>query len=142
MYVIGLKLRNGHLSQDAEYCRSCPPYKRIEIWPYTFVHVYNDKSLNSKSICLQLITMVRTKKGPAVSKGSKVHRDGGKYIRHNRIFNDHTGKPALMSWSAPERNGPLPPLSSWIYYMVYPDVRLDFDGNALYWDLTLLLSVG
>lgn len=86
--------------------------------------------------------MVRTKKGPAVSKGSKVHRDGSKYIQHNRIFNDHTGKPALMSWSAPERDGPLPPLSSWIYYMVHPDVPRDFDGNALHWGLTLPSSVG
>lgn len=71
MYVIGLKLRNGHLSQDAEYCRSCPPYKWIEILPYTLVHVYNDKSLNSKSIHLQLHHYGSNKEGACSIKRIK-----------------------------------------------------------------------
>ncbi|UPK96228.1 hypothetical protein LCI18_007163 [Fusarium solani-melongenae] len=48
-------------------------------------------------------------------------------VSNNRIFNDHTGRPALMSW---ESSGvcPLPPLASWAFYMVHPDVPRDFDG--------------
>ncbi|CCT73269.1 uncharacterized protein FFUJ_10048 [Fusarium fujikuroi IMI 58289] len=48
-------------------------------------------------------------------------------VSNNRIFNDHTGRPALMSW---ESSGvcPLPPLASWVFYMVHPDVPRDFDG--------------
>ncbi|RSL78162.1 hypothetical protein BHE90_000533 [Fusarium euwallaceae] len=50
-------------------------------------------------------------------------------VSNNRIFNDHTGRPALMSW---ESSGvcPLPPLASWVFYMVHPDVPRDFDGCA------------
>ncbi|KAH6980138.1 hypothetical protein EDB82DRAFT_510226 [Fusarium venenatum] len=87
--------------------------------------------------------MFRTKKGPTVyPKGTtSVHHDRGKYIHHNRIFNDHTGKPALMSWTTSESNGPLPPLASWVYYMVHPDELNDFDGCVLHDGLTVPSSI-
>lgn len=49
-------------------------------------------------------------------------------VSNNRIFNDHTGKPALMSWESSGVKNPLPPLASWVFYMVHPDVPRDFDG--------------
>ncbi|KAH7182294.1 uncharacterized protein B0J16DRAFT_147532 [Fusarium flagelliforme] len=88
--------------------------------------------------------MVRTKKGPMKRPegATSAHVSRGKYICHNRILKDHTGKPALMSWGSCEANGPLPPLASWIYYMVHPDVSHDFDGCALHDGLTMPSSVG
>ncbi|KAJ4318911.1 hypothetical protein N0V84_006629 [Fusarium piperis] len=51
----------------------------------------------------------------------------------NLTFNDHTGAPALMSWEKSQRSkSPLPPLASWIFYMIHPDVPRDFDGSKLY----------
>ncbi|KAI8666873.1 hypothetical protein NCS57_00914300 [Fusarium keratoplasticum] len=49
-------------------------------------------------------------------------------VSNNRIFNDHTGRPALMSWESTGVKNPLPPLASWVFYMVHPDVPRDFDG--------------
>ncbi|RMJ12212.1 hypothetical protein CDV36_008130 [Fusarium kuroshium] len=49
-------------------------------------------------------------------------------VSNNRIFNDHTGRPALMSWESAGVKNPLPPLASWVFYMVHPDVPRDFDG--------------
>ncbi|RSL79546.1 hypothetical protein CDV31_017198 [Fusarium ambrosium] len=60
----------------------------------------------------------------------------GRAVSNNHIFNDHTGKPALMSWGSTAVKCPLPPLSSWVYYMVHPDVPRDFDGCAFHNGLT------
>lgn len=49
-------------------------------------------------------------------------------VPNNVVFSDHTGKPALMSWSGHGEGNNLPPLSSWVFYMVHPDVTPDFDG--------------
>ncbi|RGP66276.1 hypothetical protein FSPOR_6654 [Fusarium sporotrichioides] len=85
--------------------------------------------------------MVRTKTEARKTTGGKLPRDMTWAIRsptvyNNRFFNDHTGKPALMSWKCREINGPLPPISSWVYYMVHPDVPQEFDGCALHLNLT------
>ncbi|KAH7146247.1 hypothetical protein EDB81DRAFT_794736 [Dactylonectria macrodidyma] len=50
------------------------------------------------------------------------------YLRHNVIFEDHTGTSALMSWTSSAKQSNLPHLSSWVFYMVHPDVPRDFDG--------------
>lgn len=51
-------------------------------------------------------------------------------------FNDHTGKPALMSWTKSGNTSGLPFLSSWVFYMVNPDVsREGFDGCAFQYGL-------
>ncbi|KAH6892932.1 hypothetical protein B0T10DRAFT_481120 [Thelonectria olida] len=49
---------------------------------------------------------------------------------NNLVFKDHTGRPALMSWESRGVKRPLPPLASWVFYMVHPDVATDFDGCA------------
>ncbi|KAH7146902.1 hypothetical protein B0J13DRAFT_442061 [Dactylonectria estremocensis] len=49
-------------------------------------------------------------------------------INNNLIFKDHTGKPALMSWWSGGSKRSLPPLPSWVFYMIHPDVPHDFDG--------------
>ncbi|KAH6972839.1 hypothetical protein BKA56DRAFT_492907 [Ilyonectria sp. MPI-CAGE-AT-0026] len=49
-------------------------------------------------------------------------------INNNLIFKDHTGRPALMSWWSWGVKRPLPPIASWVFYMVHPDVPHDFDG--------------
>ncbi|KPM42248.1 hypothetical protein AK830_g4354 [Neonectria ditissima] len=49
-------------------------------------------------------------------------------MHNNLIFKDHTGKPALMSWWSGGSKRPLPPLASWVFYMVHRDVPHDFDG--------------
>ncbi|OBS20402.1 hypothetical protein FPOA_06773 [Fusarium poae] len=88
--------------------------------------------------------MVRTKtraRSP-LPGATSVHRDGGKIIHHNRIFNDHTGKPALMSWKNSPSRGMLPPLASWVYYMVHPDVSHDFEGENFASGLTSPSSWG
>ncbi|KAH7134278.1 hypothetical protein EDB81DRAFT_803550 [Dactylonectria macrodidyma] len=51
-----------------------------------------------------------------------------KQINNNLIFKDHTGRPALMSWWSGGSKRPLPPLASWVFYMVHPDVPHAFDG--------------
>ncbi|KAJ4141995.1 hypothetical protein NW754_014785 [Fusarium falciforme] len=58
-------------------------------------------------------------------------------VYNNRIFNDHTGAPALMSWESPGVQRSLPPLASWIFYMTHPDVPRDFDGSLFYSSLEL-----
>ncbi|KAM0419069.1 hypothetical protein ACHAPT_012008 [Fusarium lateritium] len=68
---------------------------------------------------------------PSVRLGPK-----GLVISNNRIFNDHTGKPALISWESTAAKCHLPPLPSWVYYMVHPDVPRDFDGCELHNGLT------
>ncbi|KAJ4319635.1 hypothetical protein N0V84_006271 [Fusarium piperis] len=68
---------------------------------------------------------------PSVRLGPK-----GRIVSNNLIFKDHTSKPALMSWNSTAAKCPLPPLSSWVYYMVHPDVPRDFDGCALHDGLT------
>ncbi|CAH0058662.1 unnamed protein product [Clonostachys solani] len=45
-------------------------------------------------------------------------------------FDDHTGKPAIMSWSGSEDMPNLPDLRAWIFYMVNPETPRDFDGCA------------
>lgn len=51
-------------------------------------------------------------------------------ISNNFTFNNHTGKPVLMSWQSGGVILPLPPLASWVFYMVHPDMPRDFDGCA------------
>ncbi|GKU05066.1 hypothetical protein FLAG1_07792 [Fusarium langsethiae] len=51
---------------------------------------------------------------------------------HNRIFTDHNGKQALMSWSDLSINCPLPPLPCWVFYIVHPHTPSDFDGCAFF----------
>ncbi|RGP75766.1 hypothetical protein FSPOR_564 [Fusarium sporotrichioides] len=57
-----------------------------------------------------------------------------KYIvtPNNRVFADHNGKPALMSWEILAGNCPLPPLASWVFYIVHPHAPSDFDGCAFF----------
>ncbi|EEU44519.1 uncharacterized protein NECHADRAFT_85151 [Fusarium vanettenii 77-13-4] len=62
-------------------------------------------------------------------------RPAYRIVYNNRIFKDHTGAPALMSWNSHEVLRSLPPLASWIFYMTHPDVPRDFDGHLLYSDL-------
>ncbi|KAH7322712.1 hypothetical protein B0I35DRAFT_426303 [Stachybotrys elegans] len=53
-----------------------------------------------------------------------------KATKYNIPFKDHTGRPALMSWLNAADEPSLPPLSSWVFYMVHPDFSLkDFDGD-------------
>ncbi|KAJ3458030.1 hypothetical protein MRS44_012139 [Fusarium solani] len=59
-------------------------------------------------------------------------RPAYRIVYNNRIFNDHTGRPALMSWESPGVQRSLPPLASWIFYMTHPDVPRDFDGSLFY----------
>ncbi|KAF5006576.1 hypothetical protein FDECE_7051 [Fusarium decemcellulare] len=47
---------------------------------------------------------------------------------HNVTFKDHTGNPALMSWSGSENRPNLPYLPSWVFYMVNSEISRDFDG--------------
>ncbi|KAH7147072.1 hypothetical protein B0J13DRAFT_665034 [Dactylonectria estremocensis] len=55
---------------------------------------------------------------------------------YNVPFKDHTGKPALMSWFKSDNSPGLPFLSSWVFYMVNPDVFWeDFDGCAFTYGL-------
>ncbi|KAH7134340.1 hypothetical protein EDB81DRAFT_95933 [Dactylonectria macrodidyma] len=49
---------------------------------------------------------------------------------HNITFKDHTGSPAIMSWSCSENRPNLPFLPSWVFYMVHPEIPRDFDGCA------------
>ncbi|KAF4950586.1 hypothetical protein FGADI_8100 [Fusarium gaditjirri] len=49
-------------------------------------------------------------------------------VPNNRAFTDHTGKPALMSWESRPDQHALIPLSSWVFYMVHPNVSRNFDG--------------
>ncbi|KAH7124945.1 hypothetical protein B0J13DRAFT_565912 [Dactylonectria estremocensis] len=56
-------------------------------------------------------------------------------VFNNVIFNDHAGKPALMSWWNSGDKRTLPPLASWVFYMVHPDVPRNFDGCAFQSDL-------
>lgn len=75
--------------------------------------------------------MVRTKTKPRTHTGGKAPPEPWKArvpVPNNVIFSDHTGKPALMSWTSYEEGNNLPPLSSWVFYMVHPDVTPDFDG--------------
>ncbi|KAF5707905.1 hypothetical protein FGLOB1_6665 [Fusarium globosum] len=58
------------------------------------------------------------------------------YVPNNRTFTDHTGKPALMCWKSRSAQHPLPPLGSWLFYMVHPKVPRNFDGCAVYDGLT------
>ncbi|KAL2752062.1 hypothetical protein ACRALDRAFT_1066143 [Sodiomyces alcalophilus JCM 7366] len=58
-----------------------------------------------------------------------------KSTSHNVTFKDHTGRSALMSWSGSEDEPSLPPLSSWVFYMVNPAVAQDFDGCAFQYGL-------
>ncbi|KAH7242781.1 hypothetical protein BKA59DRAFT_481285 [Fusarium tricinctum] len=59
-------------------------------------------------------------------------------ISNNHTFTDHTGKQALMSWwgSKPDISK-LPPLASWVFYMVHPDIPQppDFDSCRFYENL-------
>ncbi|KAG8674240.1 hypothetical protein FPOAC2_00228 [Fusarium poae] len=41
-----------------------------------------------------------------------------------------------MSWDCWKEDGQIPPLASWVYYMVHPDVPQEFDGCALHDRLT------
>ncbi|UPK95050.1 hypothetical protein LCI18_005985 [Fusarium solani-melongenae] len=63
-------------------------------------------------------------------------------VYNNRIFNDHTGAPALMSWESPGVQRSLPPLASWIFYMTHPDVPRDFDGSLFYSSLQMDHQLG
>ncbi|KAJ4187895.1 hypothetical protein NW767_012170 [Fusarium falciforme] len=74
---------------------------------------------------------------PKVRLGPKGHS-----ISNNHVFNDHTGKPALMSWESISVKSPLPPLASWVYYIVHPDAPRDFDGCAFHDGLTDGSSLG
>ncbi|KAI6753863.1 hypothetical protein HG530_013039 [Fusarium avenaceum] len=59
-------------------------------------------------------------------------------VSNNHTFTDHTGKQALMSWWGSEsNNSKLPPLASWVFYMVHPDKVQppDFDGCRFYENL-------
>ncbi|KAH7271058.1 hypothetical protein NW759_001559 [Fusarium solani] len=65
---------------------------------------------------------------------------------HNVTFKDHTGNPALMSWSGSGNRADLPYLPSWIFYMVNPEIPRDFDGCKFVFGLErggrLLYSTG
>jgi hypothetical protein len=54
---------------------------------------------------------------------------------HNVTFKDHTGRPALMSWSGSENRPSIPYLCSWVFYMVNPEIPRDFDGCAFQFGL-------
>lgn len=53
-----------------------------------------------------------------------------KIVSNNRSFKDHTGRPALMSWESVGFTRSLPPLASWVFYMIHPDMPRDFNGCA------------
>ncbi|UPK98552.1 hypothetical protein LCI18_009487 [Fusarium solani-melongenae] len=74
---------------------------------------------------------------PKVRLGPKGH-----YVSNNHVFKDHTGKPALMSWESISVKSPLPPLASWVYYIVHPDAPRDFDGRLFHDGLTDSSSLG
>lgn len=79
-------------------------------------------------------SMVRTKKRARTQSEvwpnglPSIHWRWKTSFNNNRVFNDHTGKPALMSWRGEWDNLLLPPLVSWVFYMVHPSVPRDFDG--------------
>ncbi|KAJ4263553.1 hypothetical protein NW762_006372 [Fusarium torreyae] len=80
--------------------------------------------------------MVRTKTRPRTKEElypnstPKVRlRSKGPPVYNNRTFDDHTGKPVLMSWESHADDDPLPPLASWVFYMVHSDVPHDLDGS-------------
>ncbi|KAG8352758.1 hypothetical protein FVEN_g9120 [Fusarium venenatum] len=84
--------------------------------------------------------MVRTKTEARKSTGGKLRKDMswtniGPIVYHNNFFNDHTGKQVLMSCDCCKADGPIPPLASWVYYTVHPDVLQEFDGCALHGSL-------
>ncbi|KAI8714812.1 hypothetical protein NCS52_01202000 [Fusarium sp. LHS14.1] len=99
-------------------------------WP-----IHSPTTLNT----INLATMVRTKtrartlseKWPNGPPDIKL-RPKYTVMYNNRIFKDHTGAPALMSWNSPGALRSLPPLASWIFYMTHPDVPREFDGHLLY----------
>ncbi|KIL84645.1 hypothetical protein FAVG1_12172 [Fusarium avenaceum] len=57
---------------------------------------------------------------------------GGTLTPNNRIFTDHNGKQALMSWESIPSNPSLSPLHCWVFYVTYPHAPSDFDGCAFY----------
>ncbi|KAH6965132.1 hypothetical protein EDB82DRAFT_540345 [Fusarium venenatum] len=83
--------------------------------------------------------MVRTKTRPLTVEerypnGQKANYLPPKHVctYNNRIFTDHNGNQALMSWASLSPNCPLPPLPCWVFYIVHPHKPSDFDGCAFF----------
>lgn len=99
----------------------------------------SSNKLSAASQLLIVATMVRTKTRARTLKerfpnGPPQIRlpPGGTFTPNNRIFTEHNGKEALMSWESTSRNPVLLPLPCWVFYITHPYEPSEFDGCAFF----------